>query len=75
MSFIRKALGASAFVGIVTLWSLAYGPGFIIAGATGIAAIKLIEKLSGNRGPFGLTEEEFEQFRNLKELLDLTDGI
>ena len=74
MSFIKKALGVSALVGIVTLETLANGPVPIIVGAAGIVAGMLIGKLSG-RGPLGLTEEELEEFRNLKELLDLTDGI
>ena len=73
MSFIKKALGISAAVGIVTLPALAYGPGVIIAGAAVLIAGKVIGKLSGNRGPLGLSDEELEEFRNLKETLDMTD--
>ena len=73
MSFIKKALGTAAIVGIVTLQTLAYGPVVIIAGAAVIVAGKVIGELSGNRGPLGLSEEELEEFRNLKETLDMTD--
>ena len=73
MSFIRKALGVSALVGLVTLEALANGPGVIIVGAAVLVTGKVIGKLSGNRGPLGLSEEELEDFRNLKESLDITD--
>lgn len=74
MSF-GKVLAVSALGGLVTLFTLANGLGVTLAAAGVIVGGKLIEKLSGNRGPLGLTEEEFEEFQNLKDLLDRTDGI